>query len=191
MRYPRCLAIFLGLLSLLGLLVAGCAGTRPARELSRETLSQVVEYEQQVREASRLLQAHYRRVLKDVGDDYKSMQNTVEVTSRAVAAEDAVDQLMADGYSAKRFRDYLTGVAESTATERARYATLRAKLIAAENQAIKEMTVEEAALKVTRSKLEFLQREPSLRDRADQIGPLLEAAIKVLRPAKPTTGGGS
>jgi hypothetical protein len=188
MRDPRCIAIVLGLLSLLA---AGCAGTRPARELSRETLSQVVEYEQQVREASRLLQAYYRRVLKDVGDDYKLMQNNIERSSRAVAAEDAVDRLIADGYSAKRFRDYLTDVAEATASERARYATLRGKLIAAENQAIKDVTVEESALKVTRSKLEFLQREPSLRDRADQIGPLLEAAMKALRPAKPTTGGGS
>jgi len=188
MRYPRCFAIFLGLL---GLLVAGCAGTRPARELSRETLSQVVEYEQQVREASRLLQAYYRRVLKDVGDDYKSMERNVERASRGVVADDAVDQLIADGYSAKRFRDYLTDVAQVTASERARYATLRGKLIAAENQAIKDVTVEESALKVTRSKLEFLQREPSLRDRADQIAPLLEAAIKALRKAKPTTGGGS
>ena len=64
----RCLAI---VLVLLALLAAGCAGTSPARELSRETLGQLVEYEQQVRETSRLLQAHYRRVLKDVGEDNK------------------------------------------------------------------------------------------------------------------------
>ena len=188
MRDPRCLAIVLGLLAFLA---AGCAGTKPARELSRETLGQLVEYEQLVREASRLLQANYRRVLTDVSDDYKNMQNQVERSSRAQAAEDAVDRLIADGYSAKRFRDYLTEVTESTAAERARYAALREKLVAAENKAIRDVAVEESALKATRSKLEFLQREPSLRDRADQIGPLLEPAIKALRQAKPTTGGGS
>ena len=54
-----------------GLLVAGCAGAGPARELSRETLGQIVEYEQQVREASRLLQAYYRRALIEIGEDYE------------------------------------------------------------------------------------------------------------------------
>lgn len=188
MRRSRCLAISCGLL---GLLVAGCSGTKAARDLSRETLSHVVEYEQQVREASRVLQAHYRRVLTDVGDDYKSMQRLVETASRGVVAEDAVDRLIADGYSAKRFRDYLSDIADVTGSERARFATLRGKLIAAENQAIKDVTVEEGALKATRSKLELLQREPNLRDRAGQIAPLLEAAIKVLRQPKSTAGGGS
>jgi hypothetical protein len=82
-------------------------------------------------------------------------------------------------------------VIESTAAERARYAALREKLVAAESKALREVTVEESALKATRSKLEFLQREPSLRDRAGQIRPLLEPAIKALRQARPTTGGGS
>jgi hypothetical protein len=179
------------LVLLVGLLVAGCAGKRPARELSRETLAHIVEYEQQVREASRLLQAYYRQTLSEVGDDYKWMQHTVETVNRATVAEDAVDLIVADGYSAKRFREYLAAVAEATATERARYAALRAKLEAAEAQAIKEVTIEESTLKATRTKLEFLQREPSLRDRAEQIAPLLEAAIKALRPPKKTPGGGS
>ena len=117
------------------------------------------------------------------------MLNHVEITTRAKAAEDAVDRLLADGYSARHFRDYLTEVTENAAAQRARYAALSEKLVAAENKAIKEVTIEEAALKATRSKLEFLQREPSLRDRAAQIGPLLEAAIKAIRKAKPTPGG--
>ena len=171
-------------------LVAGCAGTRPARELSRETLAHIVEYEQQVRDASRLLQGYYRQTLSEIGDDYKWMQHTVETVGRATVAEDAVDRLVADGYSAKRFRDYLAAVAESTAAERALYAALRSKLEAAEAQAIKEVAIEESALKATRTKLEFLQREPSLRDRAEQIAPLLETAIKALRPPKKAPAGG-
>jgi hypothetical protein len=176
---------------LLSLLVAGCAGTRAARELSRETLGQVVEYEQQVREASRLLQGYYRRALSDIGDDYKWMQRTVETAGRGAVAEDAVDRLIADGYSAKRLRDYLAGVSEVTTAERARYAALRAKLEAAETQAIKEVAIEESALRATRTKLEFLQRDPSLSDRAEQIAPLIDAAIKALRQQKAPTGAGS
>lgn len=172
-------------------LIAGCAGSRPARELSRETLGQVVEYEEQVREASRLLQAYYRRSLTDIGDDYRWMQHVTEITSRGTAAEDAVDLLLTDGYSARRLRDYLTIVGELTAADRARYAALRAKLEAAEAQAIKEAAIEESALKATRAKLELLQREPGLRDRAAQVAPLLEAAMKSMRQTKPASGGGS
>src|SRR5262245_31923247 len=101
------------LMLLVGLLVAGCAGARPARELSSETLAHIVEYEQQVREASRLLQAYYRQTLSEIGDDYKWMQQTVETVGRATVAEDAVDRIVADGYSAKRFREYLAAVAEA------------------------------------------------------------------------------
>ncbi len=179
------------LVLLVVLLLDGCVGTQPARELSRETLANLVEYEQQVRETSRLLQAYYRKTLSDLGDDYKWMQHTVEITSRGTAAEDAVDRLVTDDYSAKHFRDYLASVSEATASERARYASLRAKLEAAEAQAIKEVAIEESTFKAMRAKLEFLQREPSLRDRADQIRPLINTAIQSLRSPKKTTGGGS
>lgn len=170
---------------LFSVLLVGCAGARPARELSRETLGQVVEYEQQVRETSRILQAHYRRALVEIGEDYDWMLNTSEITSRGIAAEDAVDQLLADGYLARHLRNYFTTVADSTAADRARYAALRVKLGATQAQAVKEVAIEEVTLKAMRAKLEFLQREPSLRDRAAQIAPLIEAAIKSIRSVKP------
>lgn len=174
------------LVLLFSMLLVGCAGARPARELSRETLGQVVEYEQQVLATSRILQAYYRRALIEISEDYDRMQNTAEVTSRGIAAEDAVDQLLKDGYSARHLRNYLTAVADATAADRARYAALRVKLGTTQAQAVKEVAIEEATLKAMRAKLEFLQREPSLRDRAAQIAPLIEAAVKSIQNVKPT-----
>jgi hypothetical protein len=59
-----------------------------------------------------------------------------------------------------------------------------AKQVAAEAEAINMTSVEGKILQTTRTRLEQLQREPSLEDRAAQIKPLLEAAIKAMQKEK-------
>jgi phage shock protein A len=172
-------------------LLAGCAGSRPARELSRETLAQVVEYEDQLRGMSRVLQAHYRSVAGGLGTDLGWMLRSSERTSQDIAARDAVDQLLADGYSDKAVRDYLAATVAAVEDDRARFEEARAKLVAAETEALAAATLEENTLKATRAKLEQLQREPSLRDRAAQLRPLIEAAVQAIRKGGTAEGEGS
>lgn len=175
--------------------LVGCSGSRPARELSRETLSQLVEYEDQVRDMSRVLQTHYRRTIADMQTDIAAAGRSSNRTSDAILAQDAVDELLARRLVDRSLRNFLEAVVARNAADRAQFADLLARLIAAETEAIRATTLEEKALQVTRARLEQLQREPSLSDRAEQIRPILETVSVALSlqgepNASPSTGGG-
>jgi len=133
---------------------------------------------------SRVLQANYRVTANDMGNDVAWASRTSERTSRAILADDAVDKLIKDGYTEKSLRDFLEAVVAATDGSRAKFAELNAKQVAAEAEAINMTSVEGKILQTTRTRLEQLQREPSLEDRAAQIKPLLEAAIKAMQKEK-------
>jgi hypothetical protein len=174
------------------LLLASCAGSQAGRELSRETLAQLVEYEDQLRGMSRILQAHYRATIIDMGSDINWASRTSERATRSILADDAVDALLADRYTEKAFREYIDTVVAETAASRVRFAELYAKQVTAEVEALNTAALEEKALQTTRVRLELLQREPSLNDRAAQIRPLIEAAVKAIQDGRePETTDGS
>ncbi len=161
----------------MSVLFTACAGPRAARELSRETLVQVVEYEEQLRNMSRELGAHYRKVIEDTKNDIPNFEQNSIRTHKYQLATDAVDQMVSKGFHDKDFREYVLEVVKRVKEERTRFANLLSKQILNQNSAIRKLKQDEKALKITRTKLEELQKEPSYKDRVTQIKPLLKHLI--------------
>src|SRR4051812_47255749 len=99
--------------SILVLTLAGCAGTPAARNLSRETLAQVIEYEQQIRTLSRDLQNNYKQSAVDYDLNLSRAQETSETRILVNAANDAADKAIRKGYSDKDVRDFAEGILQS------------------------------------------------------------------------------
>ncbi len=68
-------------LGVCGLVIGGCAATRSARNLSRETLAQVVEYEDSVHGLSRELKKYYNNELDKTSKSLKVFEETSLVTN--------------------------------------------------------------------------------------------------------------
>lgn len=160
------------------LAVVACGGTQPARELSRETLVHVVDYEEQIREMSRILAATSRQADADYAEDLVNTKQIGDIRIEANRANDAADSTLKDGFSDAALRTYVTAVLGEQAALAQRLAELLAKEAAARNAAVAATRQDEAALQAARTKLELLQREPSLRDRAQQLAPLIEAGFR-------------
>jgi hypothetical protein len=163
------------------LLITGCAGTQAARGLSRETLAHVVEYEEQIRDMSRVLAANYRRTDDHYNEILPSFQQTSEIAVEANLANDAADQMLRAGVTDSAVREYVASVLRAQQEQRSRFTSLRAQQIAARDAALASTEQDEKALQATRARLEQLQREPSFQGRLAQLQPLITAGFRAVK----------
>ena len=172
-----------GLLALL--LCGACAGPDAARELSRETLAQVVEYEDSLRAMSRNLATYYKGNINIVKKSVESFEQTGIGRIRYQLAADAVDMVLIQGFRERQFRDYITSVNEAKRAEQDRFSSLLSKAVANQRKALAAVKVEEKKLKTVRVKLEALQTEPSTKDKIAQLKPYFEIARSFFNKIKP------
>ena len=172
----RVVGLLLGIL-----LIAGCAGTQAARGLSRETLSHVVEYEEQVRDMSRVLAANYRQTDEHYTEILRSFGQTSAIAVESNLANDAADQTLRAGVTDSAVRGYVASVLGAQQEQRSRFAALRAQQVAARDAALASTEQDEKALQATRARLEQLQREPSLEGRLGQLQPLVTAGFRAVK----------
>jgi dGTP triphosphohydrolase len=170
------------------LFLASCSGTPAARNLSRETLAQVVEYENEIRTLSRDLQDAFDQSALSTRRDIERSAENLEGDIVNNLANDAADRTVRDGFSDRDLRNFAAGILEENEKAEASINVLRLKQIDAHQAAIASTSLDETELQAVRAKLEQLQREPSLSDRAEQIRPLIEAAAATLQTINSTKG---
>ncbi len=165
-------------------LCASCAGPDAARELSRETLAQVMEYEDSLRAMSRNLTVYYQANITNTRDAIAKFEKTGFTGIRYELAADAVDMVLVDGFRSKQFRRYLSSALDAKRAEQKRFASLLGKAVANQKQALAAVKLEEKLLQTTRAKLEELQVEPSTKDRISKLKPYFEIARKLFNKIK-------
>lgn len=152
-----------------------------ARDLARETLVQTVEYEENLKKSSQVMQAYLSGRFEDLEGDIKAAQRTHTRMIVRSAAEEAVERALDRGFRAGEFRDFIEQVV-NTQRELEKKEMEDLKTLQNESkELLSGLEVQEKKLKKVRSKLEQMQAEPSFKDRAEQLLPLLRSAIESVK----------
>ena len=152
------------LLSLLALFGAGCTAQRNARGLARETLAQVVEYEESVRTLQRTMQKYYDRTWEQLKDRVRIQHdNTIGAVENRMA-DDAVSVAMDRGFRSQDLREFIRGVLAEERAGRLRTTEALLELESKKSSILQRADTKEARLRALRVKLETLQQEPGYED---------------------------
>ncbi len=165
------------------LLLHACAADQHAQDLSKETLIQVIEYDDTMQKLSRTLKEDY--VKRQVSLQKASSRATTGGTSAEIdrIAVDAVDKVILHGFLVSDVRRFMSDVQDA---RRAQEAKLQAAWTSfdAKQQAVLEKTkVSQEQLKSVKIALEHLQTSASIEEEIERLLPLFEAAYDAQKGA--------
>jgi hypothetical protein len=158
------------------LLIAGCAADRNARELGRVTLSQVVAYEDSVRQLSRQLNSHYKTTADNLAVNLAREAGNDLERARMTDAEDAAVAALDKGrLDPPMIRDFLTVSVQSEKEREIAVAAQIGAVRTGQKRAMADLQVKEDRLKEVRGKLERLQVDPGFTSYLNRLKPLFDA----------------
>jgi hypothetical protein len=170
--------------------LAACSADNNARELSRQTLVQVVSYEDAVRALSRTLGSSYEKTTSDLAKDSAYSGEVSVHTMRLVDAQEAAIEAMNNGgLTPPMLRSY---VSETLKKEQDRQDAIVADIAALKAEQKKSMAaldVKETRFRSVRQKLEKLQADPGLTSYLNRLKPLFEAAKSAYKNSENTSNG--
>ncbi len=167
-------------------LAGGCANSPDAgaRQLARETLAQVVEYEDSVRGLNRELTDYYGKNFDDIQMALLAQRSIESGVIRNQLAGDLADRFIAQGVRDSDFRDFFVQVQQAQDQARLRNAEIVGQLDEQRKTTLAQVIMREQKLKALRVRLEKLQTPPSLSDQISQLREFYEAAKDAYDEAK-------
>ncbi len=169
--------LFLGLS-----LLIGCAADRHAQNLSKETLIQVVEYDDSMHSLSRVLGKDYAKKRRESLQKSLLRGNADAITAEIDRiAVDAVDKVLLHGFLVSDIRKFMSDVQEAKRLQEIRLQAASASFDSKQQAILEKIKVNQEQIKSVKLALEDLQVSATVEDEIERLKPLFEAARDALK----------
>ena len=165
----------------------GCQSSRAherAQRLARETLVNVLDYEQTMKKKAAAIERYFAGSTADLQDDFAALMGVGTNSERNRLAGDAIDDLIDEGFRDSRFREMLERMLEFETDAKKSVETRVARLQQRLAQYRRRIQLQARALATLKGKLEKLQADRSTKEALNDLQPFIEYAKKVYTDLK-------
>lgn len=164
------------------LFCAGCASTKSAsgggsvwtpqanaRNLARETLAQVVDYEDVINQVNKAYSDYTKSSLADLESSVTAQADTAVRQQRDLLAREEAEKALVRGVQPSEFRDYVLAYQDAGKQAQSRLVSSYSAIVERDKSHQAKLEALQKALKTTRDKLDRLQVEPSFKDQIEEF----------------------